>query len=180
MNGLRIRYQQVNDAKRFYEILNHPDFVYFPAKPKSIQAEREFLRTNKKLRQDKLCYNYSILLHDQVIGAIGIKVSPHYPESCEIGYFVDRTYWGKGIASAAVRLVENVCFKDLGMHRIELLTLKQNKASIRVAEKCGYRKEGIQRHKVKHQGKWADVYLYSKTEDDHNQHMDFTGKTPVD
>ena len=61
-----------------------------------------------------------------------------------------------------MQLIENVCFEDLGMHRIEIITLKQNKASIRVAEKCGYRKEGIQRQKVKHEGKWADVYLFAK------------------
>jgi len=162
MNKLRIRYQQINDAKRFCEILNHPDFVYFPAKPKSVKEERDFLRKNTKLRQDKLCYNYSVLLNDQVVGAIGIKVSPHYPEGCEIGYFVDRKCWGKGIASSAVQLIENVCFEDLGMHRIEIITLKQNKASVRVAEKCGYRKEGIQKQKVKHEGKWADVYLFAK------------------
>lgn len=162
MNGLKIRHQQVSDAKRFYEILNHPDFVYFPAKPKSVKEEREFLRSTKQRREDKLCYNYSVLLNDQVIGAIGIKVSPHYPEGCEIGYFVDRTCWGKGIASAAVQLIENVCFENLGMHRIEIITLKQNKASVRVAEKCGYRKEGIQKQKVRHEGKWADVYLFAK------------------
>ncbi|MDP6544270.1 MAG: GNAT family N-acetyltransferase [Phycisphaerae bacterium] len=169
MNGLRIRHQQVSDAKRFYEILNHPDFIYFPAKPKSIEQERQFLRTNKKMRQDNVCHNYSVLLHDEVVGTIGIKISPHYPKSCEVGYFVDRAFWGKGIASAALKLVEEVCFNELRMHRIELFTLKQNKASIRVAEKCAYRKEGIQRHKVKHQGKWADVYMYSKIEDDHKQ-----------
>jgi ribosomal-protein-alanine N-acetyltransferase len=162
MNGLRIRYQQVSDAKRFYEILNHPDFIFFPAKPKSIKEEREFLRTNRTLRQDKRCYNYSVLLNDRVVGAIGIKVSPHYPEGCEIGYFIDRKYWGKGIAPAAVHLIENACFEKLGMHRIEILTLKQNKASIRVAEKCGYHKEGIQRQKVKYKGKWADVYMFAK------------------
>lgn len=44
--GISIRYQQVGDAKRFFEILNNPNFLYFPAKPKTIEAEKEFLRKN--------------------------------------------------------------------------------------------------------------------------------------
>ena len=36
MNGLQVRYQQIGDAKRFYEILRHPDFVLFSVKPCSI------------------------------------------------------------------------------------------------------------------------------------------------
>lgn len=162
MNGLRIRYQQVGDAKRFYEILTHPDFVLFPANPASINAEKRFLRTNKELRAKNMAHNYAILLLNKVVGGIGIKVDQHRPYIGEIGYFVDREYWGKGIAPAAVQLIETVCFEELGMHRIEIITLKQNKASMRVAEKCGYRKEGIQRQKVKHEGKWADVYLFAK------------------
>ena len=38
MTQLELRYQQVGDAKLFVEILNHPDFIYFPAKPKTING----------------------------------------------------------------------------------------------------------------------------------------------
>ena len=75
---------------------------------------------------------------------------------------MDRQYWGNKIAPNAVQLVEDICFDELGLERIEIITLKKNESSIRVAEKCGYKKEGIQRHKLKHDGKWEDVYLFAK------------------
>lgn len=157
MNGLRIRYQQIGDAKRFYEILKHPDFVLFPVNPGSIEEEKRFLRTTKRLRDDNVAYNYTILLKFKVVGAIGVKIDQHRTYIGEIGYFVDRRFWGREIAPNAVQLVEGICFNELGLERIELIILKQNDASIRVAEKCGYKKEGIQRHKLKLDGKWQDA-----------------------
>ena len=162
MNELWIRYQQIGDAKRFFEILTHPDFFLFPVNPTGIEEEKRFLRTNKYLRDNKLAYNYTILLEKDIVGAIGIRIDQHRKYIGEIGYLVDRNYWGNGIASQAVGLIESIAFSDLDIERIELITLKQNKASIRVAQKCGYRKEGIQRHKLKLDGEWQDACLFAK------------------
>lgn len=162
MNGLRIRYQQIGDAKRFYEILTHPNFVLFPVNPNSIEEEKRFLRTTKGLRKNNVAYDYTILLKNKIVGAIGVKIDQHRTYIGEIGYFVDRQFWGRGIAPKAVQLVEDICFNELGLERIELITLKKNGSSIRVAEKCGYKKEGIQRHKLKYDGKLEDAYLFAK------------------
>ena len=160
--GLSIRYQQVGDAKRFFEILNNPNFLYFSANPKTIQAEKEFLRKNKVLRQSGEEFNYSILLNGKVVGAAGIHIEPRRSYCGEIGYFVDEAYWGRGIACEAVQQLEQIAFTELGIVRIEINMLKKNKASERVAIKCGYRKEGIGRKKLLHNGEYLDCYVYSK------------------
>ena len=162
MQGLSIRYQQIGDAKRFYEILTHPDFIYFSANPESIEDEKRFLRMNKNLRLANISHNYTILLKNEIVGAIGVKIDQHRIWIGEVGYFVDRAFWGKGIAPAALQLVEPICFNNLGIERLELITMKENTASIRVAIKAGYIKEGIQKHKLPFKGKFADVYLFAK------------------
>jgi ribosomal-protein-alanine N-acetyltransferase len=161
-NKISIRYQQVGDARRFFEILNSPNFYYFPAKPKTIKEEREFLQKNAALRQSGEQLNYSILLNSKVVGATGIHIDPRRNYSGEIGYFVDEAYWGRGIACEAVRQLEEIAFNELGIVRIEINMLKQNKASERVAIKCGYRKEGIGRKKLQLNGEYLDCYVYSK------------------
>jgi len=166
MKTLRIRYQQIGDAKRFFEILTHPDFVDFPVNVKSIEEEKRFLRTSRQMRRDNIVHNYTIMLRDELVGGIGLKIDRHRKYVGEVGYFVAREYWGKGIAPKAVKLIEAIGFDELGLERIELVTLKQNKASIRVARKCGYRKEGIQRHKQLHDDKFHDVYLFAKIKSD--------------
>lgn len=162
VKDLRLRYQQVGDAKRFFEILSHPDFVLFPVNVKSIEEEKRFLRSGKEMREKNLVHNYAILLDGGIVGGIGMKIDQHRPHIGEVGYFVDRKHWGKGIAPKAVEMIEEIGFGTLGLERIELITLKNNRASIRVAEKCGYRREGIQRHKHKQDGRYYDTYLFAK------------------
>ena len=166
MKTLRIRYQQIGDAKKFFEILTHPDFVDFPVNVNSIEEEKRFLRTSKQMRRDNIVHNYTVMLGDDLVGGIGLKIDQHRKYIGEVGYFVAREYWGKEIAPKAVRLIEAIGFNKLGLERIELVTLKKNKASIRVALKCGYRKEGIQRRKQLLNGKFHDVYLFAKTKSD--------------
>ncbi|PIE89512.1 MAG: GNAT family N-acetyltransferase [Acidobacteria bacterium] len=162
MPNITIRYQQIGDAKRFYEILNHPDFVLFPAKPGSIEEEKRYLRAGKERKKKNLEHCFTILLNGEVAGAVGVKIDQHRTYIGEIGYFVDRKYWGQGVAPQAVALLEKICFETLGLERIELVTLTQNKGSIRVAEKCGYEKEGVQRHKIVHEEQWCDALLFAK------------------
>lgn len=161
-NRITIRFQQVGDARRFYEILNSPNFLYFPAKPKTIKEEKEFLRKNAALRKGGEQLNYSILMNGNVVGATGIHIEPRRKYSGEIGYFIDEAYWGRGIACEAVRQLEQIAFTELGIVRIEINMLKKNKASERVAIKCGYRKEGIGRKKLLLNGEYLDCYVYSK------------------
>lgn len=161
-NRVTLRYQQLGDAKRFYEILNSPKFTYFPAKPKTIKEEREFLRRNKKWREEKAWFNFTILYGTEIVGAVGIHCESHRPYCGEVGYFVDEAYWGKGIAVEAVKLLEKFAFEELDIIRIEINMLKPNKASARVAEKAGYRKEGIARGKLMLDGEAYDCYVYGK------------------
>ena len=161
-NKISIRYQQVGDARRFFEILNSPNFHYFPAKPKTIKEEREFLRKNGEWRRSGEQLNYSILMNRKVVGATGIHIESRRRHCAEIGYFVDEAYWGRGIACEAVRQLEEIAFKELGVVRIEINMVKKNKASERVAIKCGYRKEGIGRKKLPLCGEYVDCYVYSK------------------
>lgn len=52
MPKIKLRLQKVSDAKRFYEILNNPCFIYLTVRPKSVATEREM----------KDCYLYAKVL----------------------------------------------------------------------------------------------------------------------
>ncbi|MDY6835145.1 MAG: GNAT family N-acetyltransferase [Chloroflexota bacterium] len=163
MKHLEIRYQKVSDAKRFLEILSHPDFIYFPVKPKDVEEQKVFLRQNREKRRSNTEYNFSIIYKGTLVGAVGIKIDQHRKHIGEIGYFIDHDYWNKGIASGAVELVEEFAFNQLQLTRIEIVTLEKNIASQRVAEKCGYQKEGIQKGKLLFNGEYLDAHSYAKT-----------------
>jgi len=163
MPKITIRYQRINDAKRFYEILSNPNFVYITAKPKTIQEEKDWLRENPKRRKENTTWNYTVLLDNLVVGAIGIKINPHRQFIGEIGYLLDENYWGKGITTKAVKLTEKEGFKKLGLTRIEIIMQPENKASEKVAIKCGYKKEGLLKKSIMGTDrKKKDALLYAK------------------
>lgn len=47
-----LREPLLSDAKRYVEILSHPEFIYFPAKPATVKEEKEFLR--KQVYSEKM------------------------------------------------------------------------------------------------------------------------------
>ncbi|MFA6512280.1 MAG: GNAT family N-acetyltransferase [Patescibacteria group bacterium] len=160
---IKIRLQKISDAERFYEILGNPHFTYFNVQPKSIKDERKWLAENPKRRKNNTEWNYTIMNDDEIIGAIGVKINLHRNHIGEIGYFLDEKFWGKGIATQAVKLVENICFKKLKLTRLEIVVQPKNEGSKKVAIKNKYLKEGLLKKVLKYKdGSMKDCFLYAK------------------
>jgi ribosomal-protein-alanine N-acetyltransferase len=157
-----LRNQRLSDAKRFYEILTNPNFKFFN-KPKSLEAEKEHIRKGKEKRKENICHDYAIIYNQKLVGGCGIKINQQRKFIGEIGYFLDEAYWGKGITTKAVKLLEKIGFEKLKLKRIEILMDPRNIASERVAIKAGYKKEGTMKKAIEHKGKYRDAHLYAKT-----------------
>jgi ribosomal-protein-alanine N-acetyltransferase len=76
--------------------------------------------------------------------------------SCFLGYRSDKEEVNKGYVTEAVRKGIEVVFNELGLHRIEANIMPENKASLRAAEKLGFRNEGLSVRYLKINGKWED------------------------
>lgn len=161
MPHIHLRYQRVSDAKRFLEILQHEKFKYFP-RSKNLRDEITYLKKMDQRRKKHIEYSYAILFEGKVVGGCGIKIDQHRTYIGEIGYFVAQEYWGLGIATKAVQELENIGRSMLNLRRIIIQVTPKNKASIRVALKCGYKKEGILRKVVHPRNKYLDAYLFAK------------------
>ena len=86
--------------------------------------------------------------------------------SGQVGYWVDRRAAGLGIAPTAVALVVDHCFFTLGLHRIEVNIRPENRASLRVATKLGFRPEGLRRGYLHIDGAWRDHATFALTVED--------------
>uniref|UniRef100_A0A0D6QS83 N-acetyltransferase domain-containing protein n=1 Tax=Araucaria cunninghamii TaxID=56994 RepID=A0A0D6QS83_ARACU len=105
----------------------------------------------------------AICVHGKPVGAISIERG-HGLSSCraKIGYVVASNWWGKGIATQAVRLALSTAFRDLpNLERIEGLVEPENLASQRVLEKAGFVKEGLLCKYSTIKGRTRDFYIYS-------------------
>jgi ribosomal-protein-alanine N-acetyltransferase len=164
MASITVRPHRVSDAKRFYEILINPNFEYFGVKVDSVEDERKWLKGHAERVKKNFEHNFAILYNGKVVGSIGIKIDQHRKFIGEIGYFLDEAYWGKGITTKALALVEKIGFSKLKLKRIEIVMDPKNKASEKVAIKNGYKKEGLMRKKTYCQKtkKYCDAYMYAK------------------
>jgi RimJ/RimL family protein N-acetyltransferase len=94
-------------------------------------------------------------------GMIGVHPRADvYRFSAEVGYWIGEPYWGKGIATQAVRLIIDYAFQILGLTRLEAGIFSFNRASMRVLEKAGFLPEGINRSGVYKNGQFYDEHRY--------------------
>jgi len=99
---------------------------------------------------------------DQMIGFCRIGLSG--VKAGKLGYAIAASEWGKGYATDAARTMIRFGFGELGLHRISAAIGPENQASIRVAEKLGFTREGVLRDHVFTNGHWRDSVLYSLLE----------------
>lgn len=81
--------------------------------------------------------------------------------SAEIGYWLGRAHWGRGIATAAVRALTDYGFAHFNLARIYALVFSSNDASARVLMKAGYEFEGRLRQAVTKDGRTMDGLLFA-------------------
>ena len=84
----------------------------------------------------------------------------------EIGYAIAAPARGRGVASRAVSLLTDWGFGELDLLRLELRIDVDNTGSERVAERNGYRREGVLRSKHFKEGLRTDVGIWSRLRDD--------------
>ena len=71
----------------------------------------------------------------------------------------DKTEWGKGYGSEAVRLRTRYAFMNTALEKMATETFMDNAGSRRCLEKVGYRQYGIARRHTFGDGKWHDMWL---------------------
>lgn len=79
----------------------------------------------------------------------------------EIGYWLAKPYWGRGIMTAVVRRLREIGFAEFGLVKITAHVFADNAASAKVLEKCGFQQEGhLRKHYLK-DGKYIDARLFA-------------------
>lgn len=97
----------------------------------------------------------------RVIGSIGLRIKDEKNRAADIGYVLARDHWGRGYMVEAGRAVLDAAFCQLGLHRVWATCDVRNRASYRVMEKLGMRREAHFLKNALEKGEWRDSYLYA-------------------
>lgn len=105
-----------------------------------------------------------------LIGYVCIKNIKQDILKCELAYFIDAEFEGKGIISEAISKTIEFCFDQLKMNKVYICTSKINKGSQRIALKHSFQEEGILREEFKnHVGILEDIVYFGLLKSDYNE-----------
>ncbi len=106
-------------------------------------------------------HHLAVMVDGSLAGGVGCEPKRDIGAgSAEIGWWLNPTWWGRGIASTAVTRFVEYCFTDLDLHRVEAGVFVTNPVSARVAEKAGLDLEGIARDAYLKDGRLVDRLHY--------------------
>ncbi len=118
------------------------------------------------LGNKKPARRFLIFQDNQLAGEIGISFKEDvFRLNAEIGYFIGEAFWGKGLATAAIKKMTEYTFENFNIIRIVAGVFEFNKASMKALEKNGYYLESIRKKAVIKNGQIMDDYIWVKLKD---------------
>jgi RimJ/RimL family protein N-acetyltransferase len=110
--------------------------------------------------------SFGIDVEGQAIGSISLMVGEDIArQTAEVGYWIGREFWGRGIMVEAVRAATQYGFDVLDLVRVFAVPFVTSTRSSRVLEKAGYVREGLMRRSAVKEGRILDQYLYAAYSD---------------
>jgi [ribosomal protein S5]-alanine N-acetyltransferase len=118
--------------------------------------------------------DWTIRVNGVITGDISLHAITRGPmQSANVGYMVDSAFRGRGVATAALRLVVEHAFGELRLHRLDAGAMPSNIGSQRVLEKAGFTRVGVNRRYLYIAGVWQDHVLYEIVGPDFVPEVDF-------
>jgi RimJ/RimL family protein N-acetyltransferase len=131
--------------------------------PESGPDARRQLAADEAARRRGVQVQFAIVAPDDdalVLGGASLHDIDQGHRRASVGYWLAPEARGGGLASRAVRLIAGWAFEDLGLARLELTCGPDNHASQRVAERCGFVREGLLRSHVRFKGGRRDSVVF--------------------
>jgi [ribosomal protein S5]-alanine N-acetyltransferase len=131
---------------------------YFPH-PYTVKQAQEWVSMQQR---KKSVTNFAVEVDGKLAGGIGLLPKDDiYRCSLEIGYWIGAPFWGRGVATEAVRVLVEAVWKEYPqVVRIFAEVFPHNTASCRVLEKNGFQLESIRKNAVIKNGVIGDDMVW--------------------
>lgn len=157
-----------SDAPAFRALLDRnnehlrPFIPWMSAQPQSLEQTRARLATDEQRFIDGIDFRYALLDGEaNLIGEL-ILSTRNGENSREVGYLLDQSVTGRGYAFEACCLLVRAAFEYCNAEAVELHCSPKNLASVRIAEKSGFRlREVRENHSVDSEGRPDDSMIWT-------------------
>jgi ribosomal-protein-serine acetyltransferase len=165
-SGCYLRLFEESDAEELDRVIaaNHAHLAKWLAwanDPGGAEARLAFIRrTREKVgANDGFCA--AIIDGDAIVGWVGFDTVHWDSRSTSIGYWLARDRQGRGIVTEAVAALTGYAFDMWKLNRVEIRVEVGNQRSAAIAQRLGFREEGILRQGGRHGDSFKDIVVYS-------------------
>jgi ribosomal-protein-alanine N-acetyltransferase len=141
---LRLRRLRPEDGAAYYKLRSSPEIMRYlqrPLVPSIEEATAQIVGQMEDEAAGKMIVWAIADLDDKFIGIAGYWRMQLEHQRAEIGYMLDLSYHGRGLATEAVAALVNYGFTVMKLHKIEADIDPDNLASARLLERLGFQKE---------------------------------------
>jgi [ribosomal protein S5]-alanine N-acetyltransferase len=167
----RLRPFRLNDVDLVRQAAKDPYIPLITTIPAVFTEEegRRFIKRQWGRAEQGSGYSFAIAesASDRAVGQAGLWLHDIGQGRASVGYWVTASARGRGAAAYAVAAIARWALGALRILRLELYVEPWNQASIRTAEKAGFRREGLLRSWQAVGGERKDMYMYSMLPADH-------------
>jgi RimJ/RimL family protein N-acetyltransferase len=115
---------------------------------------------------------FAITVDKELVGNIGlISKTNIYRKNLEIGFFISENFWGKGIATKAIKAAVSYAFRNFDVVRIFAETFSDNTGSRRALEKAGFSLEATLKSSIIKNDIIKDSCLYSILKENYQNYI---------
>ncbi len=106
---------------------------------------------------------FAVRVNNELAGAVGIHPAADISRrNAELGYWIAEEFWGRGVATKAVKLASEIAFALPEISRLYARPFGHNHASRRVLEKCGFTLEATIKDGFFKNGLFIDELIYGR------------------
>jgi ribosomal-protein-serine acetyltransferase len=126
----------------------------------TVEAARDHFAIVTERVANRDLWEWHLVADGELCGAVRLNRVEHENKKVSVAYCLGIGFQGRGIATAAARAAVTFAFDVLGMNRIELRCVVTNAASVRVAERLGFTREGELREAEFLAGRYHNHYVF--------------------
>ncbi len=169
---LRLRLFKDTDATSLYEACSDEEVTRYLSfdtytSMDDAYSRLEFLKEEYTKLEEPPVWAITLKGEDKAIGSINYLHVKEKHSEAEIGYWLARKHWNKGIMTEAVREVLKFGFENMGLNRVVIRCDSRNVGSYRVMEKAGLVYEGTHRQDRFSKGEFVDTKIYSMLKEEY-------------
>jgi RimJ/RimL family protein N-acetyltransferase len=172
INGTKVIIRELNknDVQSLFRNAKNKEvarYITIPH-PYKIQDARIFIKKSRQKIKKGLSYELGIELKsiNQIIGVISLMEVDYKNRNAEIGCWLGKKFWGRGLAQEAIELMLDFAFNNLKLKRVWAKVVHPNKRSQILLRKAGFKYEGRLRKNTFRNGKWMDDLRFALLKED--------------